>query len=224
MIVMICGSSITIIYFLRNFRKPSKNSEITKMGEKNGLKINKQNIDILKIFSNRELNTKDEISLFKSFFKEEHAAKGSKLTHDDILQNETRKRIYHYINENLIAYTHQIIKSLNLPTQTVIWHVNLLFSFNFISRIRIEEHYNHYIYYKKDLSSKQAKKLYFINNQKCKEILECLKNYDDGCSKTHLARQLGMHPNTIKKYLKILEELEIINKKKQGNGIIYQLN
>ncbi len=216
LIVMICGSIIIVIHFLQNMFNQAK-----PLAGINGETAIGQKQDPLSVFSLRELNTKKEISLFKSLFKEKHVAKGSRLTKADILQNETRKRIYDYLRENSVVYFHQIMRGLNLPNQTVIWHVNLLFSFDFIGRLKIEEHYNHYVYYDKELSGQQAKKFYFLKNKKCQAILKYLRHHEEGCSQTRLASQLGMHPNTIKKYLKVLQELQLISKKDQAKRITY---
>ena len=216
MIVMICGSSIFVIYLLQNIFRISKPSEIVQGEGDGGPKK-----DALSVFSRRELNNEKEISIFKSLFKEKYTTQGSSLTKDDILKNETRKKIFDFIGENSAVYFHQIMRGLDLPSHSVIWHVNLLFSFEFIGRLKIEEHYNHYIYYSKDLSTQQAKRFYFMNNEKCKAILEYLKNHYEGCSKTHLTKQLGMHSNTIKKYLIILEELQLISKKDHAKKITY---
>ncbi len=221
-IVMICGTSIVVIYYLHNLYKIVDSSGTSTSKKEVGVETETKNRDILNMFSRRELNTKEEISLFSSLFKEKHMNEGSTLIRDDILKNETRKKIYDFIKENTAVYFYQIMQGLNLPTHSVIWHVNLLFSFDFICRLKIEEHYNHYIYFKKELSSQQVKKFYFLNNEKCKAILEYLENHSEGSTKTSLGKQLGMHPNTIKKYLIILEELQLVSKKKQAKKITYQ--
>jgi predicted transcriptional regulator len=178
-------------------------------------KLSKKSID---------LNPKGIEKIVKSLLKKKHIVNGSILTKDEILENETRKIIYDFVCENQVVYFHQIMKGLDLPSHNVVWHLNLLFLFGFINRIKIEKHYNHYIYYNNNLSGKDARKLYFTNNVKCKEIIEYLRNNNHGCSKTHLSKQLGIHPNTIKKYIDALEDFEIISKKSVSNKNLIFLN
>ena len=164
-----------------------------------------------------ELTSKGIKKIVQSLIKKKHIVNGSILTKDEILENETRRKIYDFVCENQVVYFHQIMKGLDLPSHNVIWHLNLLFLFGFITRIKIEKHYNHYIYYNNNLTSQDARKKYFINNVKCKEIIEYLRNTDAGCSKTHLSKQLGIHPNTIKKYINALESFEIIFRRSVSN-------
>lgn len=161
--------------------------------------------------------------IVKSLKKKNLIVEGSRLTKDDILKNETRKKIYEFICKNSTVYFHQIMKGLDLPTHSVIWHVNFLHLFNFINRVKIEKHYNHYIYFNKNLDSQQARIMYFTNNKKCKQIIEHLKNENEGCTKTQLSKELGMHPNTIKKYINELEVLNIVSKKRSSNKNLYYL-
>ncbi len=170
-----------------------------------------------------DMNSKKIKLIVKSFLQKKIIVEGSRLTQDDILKNTTRKKIYEFINENSAVYFHQIMKNLELPSHSVIWHLNLLYLFNFIKKTKIEKHYNHYIYFKNDLNSEQARKIYFTKNRKCREIIEYLKNESDGCTKTQLSKQLEMHPNTIKKYINVLEATEIVYKETFSNKNLYFL-
>lgn len=169
------------------------------------------------------INSEKVKLIIKSLKNKNLIVEGSILTKDDILKNEIRKRIYEFICKNSAVYFHQIMKGLDLPTHSVIWHVNFLHLFNFIKRTKIEKHYNHYIYFDKNLDSQQAKIIYFTNHKKCKQIIEYLKNENEGCTKTKLSKELGMHPNTIKKYINELEVLNIIHNKKSSSKNLYYL-
>ncbi len=169
------------------------------------------------------INSKRIKQIIKSLLKKKYIIEGSRLTKDDILKNKVRIQIYGFICENSAVYFHQIKKKLELPTHSVIWHLNLLFLFGFIKRIKIKKHYNHYIYFTNDLSSQEARKIYFTKNHKCKEIIEYLKLENKGYTRTHLSKQLGMHLNTIKKYITILEDIEIIYREELSNKSLYYI-
>ena len=53
---------------------------------------------------------------------------------------------------------------------------------------------------------------------------EYLRINDYGITKTHLSADLGMHHNTISKYLKTLEEFNVIIKRKTVKKTLYFLN
>jgi len=196
------------------------------LGNRRPLEVDKLIPIINKSLSEKsiDINLKGINQIVKSLLEKKRIVNGSILTKDDILENETRKEIYDFVCENQVVYFHQIMKGLDLPSHNVIWHLNLLFLFGFINRIKIENHYNHYIYYNNNLSSQDARKKYFTNNIKCKEIIGYLRNNNHGCSKTHLSKQLGIHPNTIKKYINALKDIKIISKKSVSNKNLIFLN
>jgi len=53
--------------------------------------------------------------------------------------------------------------------------------------------------------------------------MEYLRNNNKGCSKTFLSKQLGMHPNTVKKYINQLEAIEVVYKRSDSNKNLYYL-
>jgi predicted transcriptional regulator len=55
-------------------------------------------------------------------------------------------------------------------------------------------------------------------------IKEYLKENDYGVTKTHLSMNLGMHHNTITKYLTKFEAFNLILKKKIAKRTLYFLN
>ena len=170
-----------------------------------------------------DMNSKKIKLIVKSFLKKKLIVEGSRLTKDEILENDMRKKIYEFISENSAVYFHQIMKQLNLPSHSIIWHLNLLYLFGFIKRIKIKKHYNHYIYYNNNITEQQARKIYFMKNVKCREIIDYLKNENEGCTKTHLSKQLEMHPNTITKYINALEAIEVVYKESFSNKSLYFL-
>jgi predicted transcriptional regulator len=97
----------------------------------------------------------------------------------------------------------------------------MLLKFGFIKKEEIE---NHEIYF--DARTKESKlaKNYISSKEKSKKIIDFLKENDQGLTKTHLAKVLEMHHNTITKYLNLLEDMDIIIKKKIYKQTLYFLN
>jgi len=97
----------------------------------------------------------------------------------------------------------------------------MLARFDFIKR---EEFENHEIFFDSRLSALNRKFRYFTSKEESKKILEYLKENDYGITKTHLSTKLGMHHNTVTKYLIKFEEFNIILKKKVAKRTLYFLN
>ena len=167
------------------------------------------------------LNREGIIKIVKSFIERNLIVEGSKLSKEEILLNEKRSRIYNYIAKNPGVYYYNIMKTLELSSHVVIWHLNILLEFDYIKKSNID---NHDIYFENRLDLDTVKISYYLKNEKCIQIIDHLKSKHLGDTKTSMARNLNMHPNTIKKYINILEDLEIVLKTKESNTTIYLLN
>jgi len=97
----------------------------------------------------------------------------------------------------------------------------MLEDFNFIKRAQFE---NHEIYYTPKLKLEQIKTNFFYHKEKSRNIIKYLNANDTGITKTRLSNDLKMHPNTVAKYLKILEEYKIITKENHSNSTLFFLN
>ena len=166
------------------------------------------------------LNYKGIKKIIETLLKKNLIVEGSRLIKDDLMENDRRKSIYEYICNNPAVYHHQIIKELGIPNHIVIWHLNVLLDFNLIKKIRID---NHNTFYDSKRSPYEAKISYYTRHEKCKEIINYIKGNIEGCSKTQLSNKLGMHPNTVKKYIDELENLQIVYKKREMNKTLYYL-
>jgi len=159
--------------------------------------------------------------ILRNLVKKKIIVEGSKLSIDEILKNQKRKMIYDFILKNPAAYFYKLVKELKISNHVVVWHLNMLLKFNFIKKEKFE---NHNIYFDSNFDVKDSKFIYITSKEKSKKIIEYLKNYDFGISKSQLSKELKIHPNTISKYLKLFEQFNIIIKKKVSKRIIYFLN
>ncbi|MFW9987688.1 MAG: hypothetical protein ACFFC3_03455, partial [Candidatus Odinarchaeota archaeon] len=80
--------------------------------------------------------------------------------------------------------------------------------FNFIRRETIE---NHLAFFDNKSSKKDSEIIHFLSRDKCKQLVEYLTKNEDGCFLTKLSTDLGMHFNTIKKYMNKLEEFNLVS-------------
>ncbi|UCC18973.1 MAG: winged helix-turn-helix transcriptional regulator [Promethearchaeota archaeon] len=168
-----------------------------------------------------DLNYRAIEEILRSLVKKKIIREGTKLSRNEILNNETRKKIYEFIIKNPGAYFNRIAREVELNKAVIIWHINILEKFAFIKR---EEFENHEIFFEIDINENNNRFRFITSKEKSKKIINFLKQYDYGITKTHLSAELGMHHNTISKYLRILEEFNVVIKKKTYKKTLYFLN
>ena len=159
--------------------------------------------------------------VLKSLIKKKLILEKSKLSKDNLLNNETRKMIFKYICDNPGVYFNQIAKKLNLSNYILAWHVKMLKNFNFIRSKDIE---NHEVFFDFILKPEYDLTYYLIAKDKSREILNYLIKNKKGASKTKLSNELKMHSNTVKKYVESLEAEELLYKEEMPRKTIYRLN
>jgi len=159
--------------------------------------------------------------ILKSLTNKKLIVEGSKLTKNDILNNKKRKEIYQFINENPGTYFNRIVHGLNYSNHIVVWHLNMLLKFNFITKEILE---NHDIYFNASTEFKDIRSKYFTTKKKSQKIINFMKRDNLGITKTSLSHELKMHMNTLTKYLNLLEKYEVIVKKRIDNKNLYFLN
>lgn len=168
-----------------------------------------------------DLNYRAIEEILRSLTKKKLIDEGTRFTRLDVLNNQKRKQIYNFILKNPGVYFNTIVRSLKLNKPVIVWHINMLSRFDFIKR---EEFENHEIFFDSRLSAMNRKFRYFTSKDESKKILEYLRENDYGITKTHLSMNLGMHHNTITKYLNKFEDFNIIIKKKIAKRTLYFLN
>ncbi len=171
--------------------------------------------------SSIKLNKNGILAIIQSLLEKNLIVEGSRLTKEVILSNKKRQQIYNYILRNPGIYYYKIMKDLNISSHVVIWHLNMLLDFNFISKGTVD---NHEIYYTSNVSFEKAKLCYYVAHEKCKRIIQHLEANQPGTSKTQLSNVLGMHINTIKKYLSTLVDVGLVSKAKSDKKVIYSIN
>ncbi len=146
---------------------------------------------------------------------------GSKLIRSEILNNEKRKDIYDFIINNPGTYFNKILHELNYSNHIVVWHLNMLLKFDFISKKILE---NHEIYFDATTELGDISSTYFTKKEKSQKIINFMKKDNLGITKTNLSQELNMHMNTLAKYLILLEKYDVIVKKKIDNNNLYFLS
>lgn len=167
------------------------------------------------------LNREGITEIVKSLVQRNLIVEGSTLTREEILLNAKRNKIYGYITKNPGVYYYNIMKRLNLSSHVVIWHLNILLEFNYIGKTTID---NHDLYFEIGVELDKVTVNYYLTNEKCRLIIEYLKSNKLGHSKTSISKNLSMHPNTVKKYINVLEGFGIVSKTELSSKSVYLLN
>lgn len=191
--------------------------------EKNNAFRMKEVVSFIKINLNKTLNLDDvkiEIILH-SLLKKNLISPTINLNIEDILKNNTRKEIFHYIEEHPGSHFNEIAKNLKLGNHQTAWHLNFLKKYSIIRTAEID---NREVYFKQDSNSKFDKLYYYMKNKRIKSILNNLKEKKQGAKPTIISTELKMHYNTLKKYLEILKDLSLVSSKINNNRVVYTLN
>ena len=164
------------------------------------------------------INTNGIIEILESLVKKNHILEGSKLSKENVLKNENRKSIFNIIKQEPGTYLSRIAKVLNLKKPIAEWHLSALLKFNCVKKVKIN---GHEAYFEVKFEHEKPELLHFMQREKYRKVIEYLKENQKGITKTRLAKNLGMHPNTIKKHIARLEGLGIIYREKISKKELY---
>ena len=80
------------------------------------------------------------------------------------------------------------------------------------------------VFFTPDIDKQNKQLLYYVSKTKSQKIINYLKENNIGVSKTQLSSELKMHIDTVSKYLKILQNLNVISKEKHSRHLLYFIN
>ncbi|KKN37053.1 hypothetical protein LCGC14_0767530, partial [marine sediment metagenome] len=90
--------------------------------------------------SSININIKGIEEILRSLVKKKIIVEGSKLSIDEILNNEKRKIIYQFILNNPGTYFYKIVTQLGISNHVVVWHLKMLLKFDLIQVEKVENH------------------------------------------------------------------------------------
>ncbi|MDD1777207.1 MAG: hypothetical protein LUQ65_03490, partial [Candidatus Helarchaeota archaeon] len=101
---------------------------------------------------------------------------GKKLFKDDILTNETRRKIYEYILANPGAHEREIRTAFELGSYMAYRHLTLLENFGFI---RKKTYQNKSVYFSIDFDEAQEQNILLLHPELSKKVYECIQENDE---------------------------------------------
>jgi len=136
-----------------------------------------------------------------------------------ILQLETRRKIFNFIQHNPGLHFSELHRKIRIPKTTLLYHLNYLKKTELIIEDNKENYSRFYI--AKKISSKEKKFLsYMRKNPSFLIILLFFFKVCVTCSE--ISRELDMHPHTVDYHLKKLIKLDVIepvDRDEEGNII-----
>ncbi|MFX0006943.1 MAG: hypothetical protein ACFFA7_12200 [Promethearchaeota archaeon] len=171
--------------------------------------------------ANNHLN-KNGINLaINNLLKKNLIIEGSRLTRRTVLLNINREKIFKIIGQYPGIYKHKISKMVNLSQYVTNWHLTKLIAFDFIRERNIN---GHKCYFNYSLGKENDTLYVTINKEKCRKIIEFLHETKHSCTKNQISKELNMHYNTIVRYIKEIENHNLLNRIKLNNREFFTLD
>ena len=157
--------------------------------------------------------------ILQSLFDKKLIVEGSKFLRSDVLINQNRMKVFNCIVNNPGIPFMEIVRALNMSNFVVKWHLNMLLRFDFVRTQNID---NHEAYFDSNFKSQDDNLMHFLSRVKYRKIIDYLK-FNGGATKHELSKELLMHPTTVSKYIKNLEECGLLSGSKYSNKTLFFL-
>ncbi|MCP4760801.1 MAG: winged helix-turn-helix transcriptional regulator [archaeon] len=157
------------------------------------------------------LTKREVVAGLYSLIEKKYVIKGSKITKDNILRNNTRKSIYNFICINPGVYNSLLFDILGISSNELVWHTSILEDFQLIRKKRFGRSL---AYFDNNLSEKYDKECFYLRNKKTLDIINLLKQYThkNGITQMEISKELKIAFGTVQNHLKKLKEINLINR------------
>ena len=181
--------------------------------------------DIVVFISNRvranpNLNKNSIEIIIKNLVKNRILIPGTKLMKNNIIEHPIRNEIYNYIQKNP-SNINDIMKAINIGSNQALWHLSCLEKFRFTRSKKIE---NQRIIFKYDSNSNLDEFYYYLKQDIVRDIIAFLRKENASFKIAEIAANLKRNYNTVKKYMKILGNLNLITIEKDKKRNLFRLD
>jgi DNA-binding MarR family transcriptional regulator len=135
----------------------------------------------------------------------------------DILELDSRRKIYNYILKHPGLHLRQLAKEIDIPFSTLKYHLNGLLKHDLLYKQSETKYFRYYV--KNKVNNEYKEIMPFLRQRASLNIILYLLIWH-GASQTELSRNLEKHPTTINFHLKKLIKAGIIERFPIENGII----
>ncbi|MHA1149464.1 MAG: hypothetical protein ACTSR8_14600 [Promethearchaeota archaeon] len=170
---------------------------------------------------NQNINRARIELILKSMIKRRIIVPGTKLMKNTVIENETRNHILNYVKKNPGKNINEIMRAHKLGSNLTLWHLSALEKFQLIRSKTIG---NRKIFFNYNADSKYDEYHYYLHNNVVLTIIKFMTKKNHSLKVTQIAEGLGKNHNTIKKYLKVLQQLKLVKVEKDQTRNVYRIN
>ncbi len=139
-------------------------------------------------------------------FSKKILIKDTKITKDDLLKNDTRRKIFEYIIKTPGTYLREIRNKLNITPHQAAWHLQMLQKFRFIRKTRINKKI---AYFEININPEYDKPIFLLRETRNLRILEKIL-LEPGISLNNLAKRVKIKALAIKYIVFYLQKLNLV--------------
>lgn len=170
---------------------------------------------------NPDINKNRIEVIIKSLIKKREIIPGTKLMKNNIIDNQTRKKIFNHIKRNPGININEIMKHQEIGSNQALWHLSALEKFQFIRSKKVG---NRRIFFVFESNPEFDEIYYYMNMEIVLEIINFLKENKEALKITDIADSLNKNHNVIKKYLTILDDLKLLETEKEKTRDVYKID
>ena len=173
-----------------------------------------------RVKSNPYLNKNSIELIIKNLIKKRILIPGTKLMKNNIIEHPIRNEIYNFIRKNP-SNINEIMRAINIGSNQALWHLSCLEKFRFTRSKKID---NQKIIFEYDSNPEYDMLFFYLKQDIVQEIIDFMIKENKTLKRTEIATGLKKNYNTIKKYLEILKNLDLITIEKENKKVSFKIN
>ncbi len=173
-----------------------------------------------RVKSNPYLNRNSIELIIKNLIKKRILIHGTKLMKNNIIEHPIRNEIYNFIRKNP-SNINEIMRAINIGSNQALWHLSCLEKFRFTRSKKID---NQKIIFEYDSNPEYDMLFFYLKQDIVQEIIDFMIKENKTLKRTEIATGLKKNYNTIKKYLEILKNLDLITIEKENKKVSFKIN
>ena len=173
-----------------------------------------------RVRANPNLNRNRIELIIKDLIRKRILVPGTKLMKNNIIEHPIRNEIYNYIKKHP-SNINEIMKAINIGSNQALWHLSCLEKFRFTRSKKMD---NQRIIFTYESNPKFDKHIFYLKHDIIREIINFMEKEDKKFKITEIATGLKKNYNSIKKYLKVLLDLELVKIEKDKKSNVFKLD
>lgn len=138
----------------------------------------------------------------------------------NLLLHPLRREIYRLVCETPGVYFFELSSALTAPHGTVNWHLRKLEEASLINSLKFG---GKRVFYSRNLRSEDVEKAFVVlKHITARKVFAYIMNCED-CHQTQIARELGVHHDTVRHHTLRMEKANLIESYKEGRKTCYKL-